>query len=99
MSRETVGHLQSAYCEGQAKAVTNALHNCFRELQYDQKKRWQREKPDGVAIDMKKKIFTIIEYKRRSETWPDYKERREENPREQYEAVREALQIAGDANG
>ena len=35
MSRETVGHLQSAYCEGQAKAVTNAHHNCFRELQYD----------------------------------------------------------------
>ena len=35
LSRETVGHLQSAYCEGQAKAVTNAHHNCFRELQYD----------------------------------------------------------------
>ena len=35
MSRETVGHLQSAYCEGQSKAVTNAHHNCFRELQYD----------------------------------------------------------------
>ena len=27
--------MQSAYCEGQAKAVTNAHHNCFRELQYD----------------------------------------------------------------
>ena len=25
----------------------------------DKKRRWQREKPDGVAIDMKKKIFTI----------------------------------------
>ena len=34
MSRETLGHLQSAYCERQAK-VTNANHNCFRELQYD----------------------------------------------------------------
>ena len=36
----------------------------------DKKRRWQREKPDGVAID-----------------------------REQYETVREALQIAGNANG
>ena len=35
MSRETVGHLQSTYCEGQAKAVTNAHYNCFRELQHD----------------------------------------------------------------
>ena len=35
LSRETVGHLQSAYCEGQAKLVTNAHHNCFQELQYD----------------------------------------------------------------
>ena len=159
LSRETVGHLQSAYCEGQAKAVTNAHHNCFRELQYDlakhaskdgqvefvtlegeqtlktmwksreldelctmeqldeiihsieaaaqddktkpadKKRRWQREKPDGVAIDMKKKIFTIIEYKRRSETWPDYRERGEETAREQYATVRAALQTAGEANG
>ena len=38
---------------------------------------------------MKKKIFTIIEYKRRSETWPDYRERGEEKAREQYETVRE----------
>ena len=35
LSRETGGHLQSAYCEGQAKTVTNTHHNCFRELQYD----------------------------------------------------------------
>ena len=48
---------------------------------------------------MKKKIFTLIEYKRRSETWPDYRERGEETAREQYETVREALQIAGEANG
>ena len=33
--RETVGHLQSAYCEGHARVVTKAHHNCFRELQYD----------------------------------------------------------------
>ena len=26
------------------------------------KKRWQQERPDGVAIDMKEKIFTPIEY-------------------------------------
>ena len=32
LSRETVGHLQSAYCEGQAKAVTNAHHNCFEKF-------------------------------------------------------------------
>ena len=31
--------------------------------QADKKRRWQREKPDGTAIDMKKKNFTIIEYK------------------------------------
>jgi hypothetical protein len=48
---------------------------------------------------MKKKIFTIIEYKRRSETWPDYRERGEEKAREQYETVREAFQIAGIAHG
>jgi hypothetical protein len=48
---------------------------------------------------MKKKIFTIIEYKRRSETWPDYRERGEETAREQYATVREALQTAGEANG
>ena len=34
LSREKVRHLQSAYCERQAKE-TNAHHNCFRELQYD----------------------------------------------------------------
>ena len=159
LSRETVGHLQSAYCEGQAKVVTNAHHTCFRELQYDlakhaskdgqvefvtlegeqtlktmwkgreldelctmehldeiiqgieataqddktkpakNKRRWQREKPDGADIDMKKKILTLVEYKRRSETWPDYRERGEETTREQYETVREALQIAGNVNG
>ena len=43
LSRETVGHLQSAYCEGQAKAVTNAHHNCFRELQYDLAKHASKE--------------------------------------------------------
>ena len=50
---------------------------------------------------MKKKIFTLIEFKRRSETWPDYREKGEEKAREQCETVprREALQIAGDANG
>jgi hypothetical protein len=48
---------------------------------------------------MKKKIFTIIEYNRSSETWPDYREKREEKAREQYETVRGALQIAGDVNG
>jgi hypothetical protein len=35
LSRETAGHLQSAYCKGQARVVTNAHHNCFRELRYD----------------------------------------------------------------
>jgi hypothetical protein len=35
LQRETLGHLQSAYCKGQAKAVTKAHHNCFRELQHD----------------------------------------------------------------
>ena len=56
-------------------------------------------KPDGGAIDMKKKIFTLIEYNRRSGTWPDYRESGEEKAREQYETVREALQIAGEVNG
>ena len=32
---ETLGHLQNAYCKGQAKVVTKAHHNCFRELQHD----------------------------------------------------------------
>ena len=59
------------------------------------KKRWQRERPDGVAIDIKKKVLTLIEYKRRSERWPDYRERGEEAASEQYETVREALQTAG----
>jgi hypothetical protein len=53
----------------------------------------------GVAIDMIKKIFTLIEYKRRSETWPDYRERGEKAASEQYETVREELQIAGEVNG
>ena len=48
---------------------------------------------------MKKKNFTLIEYKRRSETWADYRERREETAREQYETVWAALQIAGEVNG
>ena len=43
---------------------------------------------------MKKKIFTIIEYKRHSETWPDYKKRGEEKAREQYEIVREGEEKA-----
>ena len=35
LRRETLGHLRSAYCKGQAKVVTKAHHNCFRELQHD----------------------------------------------------------------
>jgi hypothetical protein len=48
---------------------------------------------------MKKKVLTLIEYKRRSEGWLNYRERGEETAREQYETVREALQIAGEVNG
>jgi hypothetical protein len=43
---------------------------------------------------MTKKIFKLIEYKRRSETWPDCREGGEE-----METEREALQIAGEVNG
>ena len=41
-----------------------------------EKRRWQQERPDGAAIDMplKKTNLTFIEYKPRSETWPDYRD-------------------------
>ena len=42
--------------------IIHGIEAVAQDDKTDKKRRWQREKPDGVAIDMKKKIFTIIEY-------------------------------------
>ena len=60
---------------------------------------WARTRPDGLAISRKTKTLIIIEYKRRSDTWPDYKQRGEKAANKQYEKVRKALEEKGADTG
>ena len=60
---------------------------------------WARTRPDGLAISRKTKTLIIMEYKRRSDTWPDYKQRGEKAANKQYEKVRKALEGKGADTG